>query len=441
MRTMTLLAAAALFSCLGAAAMAQDIPNQAVIGKSDWLFYSNEILDAKWSPETDKTIDVVNRFNRILADNGIGMAVVIVPMKMRIYREYLPDTQPLGTYGAGYYDRVAQSLRTHGVHVTDLNRAFLDSPKRGSDTPLFYRLDSHWSRTGALLAAETVKADVKDMPAFLKTMKDSQPVAYTLVEKTNRRPSCGRDLLQLLPAASSQKYAPEAIPTILVQKPAGSGSLTGDDGLTRIALVGSSYSMDWTGFADFLSYEFQRDIGNYSVPANQGAWVGMLGMLRDGAFQKAPPEMILWEMPERDMHAGPDFRFREERYRMPNGDWLLSAAAAVQKTCPTSGVRFDADTRSGNGQVGLKVSGNEPGMDFLDARVASAGNGTLDVELSGSAGPQRQSIPIGASGGVLRLPLTANGAAVSRVTIRGKGMLKLDGIRACRHPRDYTGNN
>jgi hypothetical protein len=35
MRTMTLLAAAALLSCLGAAAMAQDTPNQAVIGKSD----------------------------------------------------------------------------------------------------------------------------------------------------------------------------------------------------------------------------------------------------------------------------------------------------------------------------------------------------------------------------------------------------------------------
>jgi hypothetical protein len=369
------------------------------------------------------------------------MAVVIVPMKMRIYREYLPDTQPLGTYGAGYYDRVAQSLRTHGVHVTDLNRAFLDSPKRGSDTPLFYRLDSHWSRTGALLAAETVKADVKDMPAFLKTMKDSQPVAYTLVEKTNRRPSRGRDLLQLLPAASSQKYAPEAIPTILVQKPAGSGSLTGDDGLTRIALVGSSYSMDWTGFADFLSYEFQRDIGNYSVPADRGSWVGMLGMLRDGAFQKAPPEMILWEMPERDMHAGPDFRFREERYRMPNDDWLLSAAAAVQKTCPASTARFDANTQSGNGQINLQVSGNEPDMDFLDAQVASAGNGTLAVELSGSAGQQRQSIPIGTSGGVLRLPLTANGAAVSRITIRSKGMLKLNGIRACRHPRNYTGNN
>jgi hypothetical protein len=72
------------------------------------------------------------------------MAVVIVPMKMRIYREYLPDTQPLGTYGAGYYDRVAQSLRTHGVHVTDLNRAFLDSPSAAATR----RCSTGWIRTG-----------------------------------------------------------------------------------------------------------------------------------------------------------------------------------------------------------------------------------------------------------------------------------------------------
>ena len=223
-----------------------------------------------------------------------------------------------------------------------------------------------------------------------------------------------------------------------MQKPAGAGLLTGDDGVTRIALVGSSYSIDWTGFADFLRYEFQRDIGNYSVPANQGAWVGMLGLLRDSGFQKAPPEMILWEMPERDMHAGPGFPFREERYRMPDGDWLLNAAAAVQKTCPGSTAKFDAGTRSGNGQVQLRVSGNQPGLDCLDAQVTLAGNGTLDTVLEGSAGSLRQSIPIGAEGGTLRLPLTVHGAAVSRLTIRSNGVLKLDAVRACRHPRDYS---
>lgn len=282
--------AAGFLLCHGVSAMAQDTANQTVVGKNDWLFYSNEILDAKWSPKTNESIGVVRGFDRILEDNGIGLAVVLVPMKMRIYGEYLPDSRPLGAYGAGYYDRVAGSLRSGGVHVVDLNRAFLDSPKRKSDTPLFYRLDSHWSRTGALLAAETVKADIQDMPAFRKAMQASPPVAYTLVEKPNKRPSRGRDLLQLLPAASARNYAPEAVPTILVQKPAGAGLLTGDDGMTRIALVGSSYSIDWTGFADFLRYEFQRDIGNYSVPANQGAWVGMLGLLRDSGFQKAPPK-------------------------------------------------------------------------------------------------------------------------------------------------------
>lgn len=93
-----------------------------------------------------------------------------------------------------------------------------------------------------------------------------------------------------MPAGASALYPPEAYPPILVQKPAskGAASLTGDSPMPRIALVGSSYSQDWTGLADFLRYQFQRHILHNAVPANQGSWVGMMRLLRDGAFQKSP---------------------------------------------------------------------------------------------------------------------------------------------------------
>ena len=263
----------------------------------------------------------------------------------------------------------------------------------------------------------------------MQALQDSPEAAYTLVEKKMPKPSQGRDLISLLPAGTSALYPPEAYPPILVQKPAskGAASLSGDSPMPRIALVGSSYSQDWTGFADFLRYQFQRDILHNAVPANQGSWVGMMRLLRDGAFQKSPPRLILWEWPERDMHAPPNFQFREERYRFPTADWLLAAAAAVQKTCPASPAKVGAAAAGSP----IAVSGATAGMDFLEAKVVSA-NGVYDAEITSPAGKRRYAVPL-AAGGVLRLPLTVNG----QVVVNGAA-LKLDAIRACRHPRDYA---
>lgn len=227
---------------------------------------------------------------------------------------------------------------------------------------LYYRLDLHWSRPGALLASEVVKSALERLPPCMQALQDSPEAAYTLVEKKMPKPSQGRDLISLLPAGASAPYPPEAYPPILVQKPAskGAASLTGDSPMPRIALVGSRYSQDWTGFADFLRYQFQRHILHNAVPANQGSWVGMMRLLRDGAFQKSPPRLILWEWPERDMHAPPNFQFREERYRFPTADWLLAAAAAVQKTCPASPAKVGAAAAGSP----IAVSGATAGMDF-----------------------------------------------------------------------------
>lgn len=436
MRGSSLAIALALLSA-SPAALAQNTTNQAMVGKDEWLFYSNEMLSDEWAPQTAANVEAIRRFNRILADNGIGLAVAMVPMKARIYREHLPDAWPLDAYNVDHYDRLLKALQTGGVQAIDLNHAFLSSPKRDSDTPLFYRLDSHWSRTGALQAAETIKAGVEKMPTFGQAMRGSPAVAYTLVEKPQRSPSRARDLLSLLPPGSPA-YAPESVPGILVQKPVGNATLTGDDHLPRIALVGSSYSIEWTGFADFLRYQFQRDVGNYSVSADRGAWVAMSGLLHDGGFQTATPKLILWEWPERDMHAGPDFEFREARYRMPSDDWLLAAAAAVQKTCPASPatVKIAAPARD---HVAIDVAGVQPGMDFLEARVSGANDGTLEAELTGDAGSRRHSLPISTNGGILRLPLTANGAAVTHIDVRTGGTApRLAAVRTCRHPRDYA---
>jgi len=52
--------------------------------------------------------------------------------------------------------------------------------------------------------------------------------------------------------------------------------------------------------------------------------------LRD-EFQKKPPKIITWEIPERDMHLPPDYKFREARFVSNNANWLKQVSALVNK--------------------------------------------------------------------------------------------------------------
>ncbi len=72
----------------------------------------------------------------------------MVPLKMRIYSEHLPDSIPITDYMRGNYDRMAQALNSAQVNTIDLNTAFLNSPLRQSEDPLFFGS----TRTGLRLA-------------------------------------------------------------------------------------------------------------------------------------------------------------------------------------------------------------------------------------------------------------------------------------------------
>ena len=57
----------------------------------------------------------------------------------------------------------------------------------------------------------------------------------------------------------------------------------------------------------------------------------MESYLKDEAFQANPPKLLIWEMPERDMRAPPDYKYREARYVMGNAEWLKRVTELVQK--------------------------------------------------------------------------------------------------------------
>ena len=455
----SLLRAAVLGTLFFSAAQAAE-PAAGMAGKNEWLFYNYEMLEASNAVTTNASLDLIQRFSKVLATNGVNLVVAMVPLKMRIYSEYLPDEIKINDFMAGNYDRTNKSLQAASVNTIDLNSAFVNSPKRNSETPLFFRLDTHWTPTGAMLAAETIKAGIIASPA-LKSAFDATPEeAFKLATANRKRPSKGRDLVDQLPK-NTMTFAPEMVAQVNVtrlQPP--KEDLLGKSLPIGITLVGSSYSMDWTGFSDALRYSLQRDILNVSVPADQGSWVGLESYLRDDAFQTKAPKLIIWEMPERDVRAPPDYKFRDARYVSNNTEWLLRASAWVQANCKPSavtarlmpvGLGASAGNLKGTKVVTgptndgdfIEISFDKPveKLDYLSALASTAGSKSVTLEASGPGVATRRfamTVPGDDVAHTLKTPLPSVGAGFTKVRVfPGKSnAFVFDSLQMCRQPDD-----
>lgn len=435
-------------------------PAAGIVGKNEWLFYRYELSDAPDAAMTEVSLGLIQRFNKVLAANGVNMVVAMVPLKMRVYAEHLPDNMKINDYMRGNYTRMSQALQAAQVNVIDLNTAFLNSPKRNSDTPLFFRLDTHWTQAGAMLAAETIKAGIDTHPTLKAALEATPEETFKLNVGTRKRPSKGRDLVEQLPP-NALTFAPEQIaPVSVIRARPPKEDLLGNRAPLGITLVGSSYSRDWTGFSDALRYVLQRDILAIGVGADQGSWVGMESYLRDDAFQTKAPRMLIWEMPERDMRAPPDYRFRDARYLSNNTEWLLRVSAWVQTSCRASAViatvlpvglaASGVNAKVGNVSIGptsdkefIEIGFDKPigQLDYLAARVVTAGSKSMILEGSGpGVSTRRFTINVAGDDGAhaFKTPLPSNGSGFTKVRIYpGKNAsFSLQGLQVCRQPSD-----
>jgi len=366
-------------------------PPPGVVGKNGWLFYRYEAVDGNVTADARTTLQLIARLSRVLAANDVAVMVTLVPVKMRVYAKHLPADFPISQYMKGQYQQFAQGFRAQKIPFADLDTAFLESPKRDSDTPLFLRLDTHWSPTGTMVAAEAIKAAIDADPA-LSPIVASIPAAKYRLREAPAKPSPAIDLVAQLPA-SAPKFEREVLRTFVVDREkAAAGGLLDDAAGPAITLLGSSYSSDWTTFPSALRHALQRDVLSIAVPANQGSWVGMETYLRDDSFQKQPPKLIVWELPERDMHAPPNFKYREARYVLDNNDWLLRAAAWATPKCTPATPTLKATTgklaKPGPSAEGdfVEIAFSRPldRLEYVSARLTTYGSSQVRIEASGA---------------------------------------------------------
>ena len=322
---------AMLASALGVTVSQAAETTATIIGKNDWLFVKYEFALPSDLPDTQATVQLIEKTSKLLSANGIALALVIVPSKVRIYAEHLPDSAKLDSYTADKYESVAKTLVDSGVNVVNLNQAFLNSPLRNSDTPLFLRLDTHWAPAGALLAAQTVKAEIDRNPTLNAALAATPETKYTFSWNSRKINHRARDLVNLLPK-EAQNFAYEQILLFKSEKvqAAQAGLLNAGDNV-GITVIGSSYTNKNTGYPDGLRFTLQRDLLDISIPVDQGPWVGLESYFRDDAFQTNKPKLIVWEIPERELRSPPNYKYRDARYVSDNNEWFTRVSALVKK--------------------------------------------------------------------------------------------------------------
>ena len=446
-----------LVTCTLGLATARGEETEGIVGKNEWLFNKYEQLRSTDAAQTAASIELIGRLNKVLMANGVSLALTMVPLKMRLYSEYLPDRVKFTDYMAGNYEQIGKALQAAGVTFIDLNTPFMSSPKRNSDTPLFFRLDSHWSFTGSMLAAETIKAGIDANKALKRALDATPDVGYKISFGKRKLPSKARNLLAALPP-NSGPFAPEQFTLVSVTR--AQALSEGGRPATGITVSGSSSSQEWTGFVDALRYVLQRDILNVSVHGLIGPWVGMERYFSSDAFQASAPKLLIWEWAESTVHAPPDHPYQDPRYVSNNTEWLLRASAWVQAACKPSTVTArlapvglaanGVNIKGGHVVTGptnenefIEIAFDKPieKLDYLVARAVTAGSKTLILEGIGPGAATRRftlNVPGDDALHMLKTPLPSNGGGFSKIRVypgKSDGFTLKD-LQICRQPED-----
>lgn len=443
-----------VLACAGSAQAAQGV---AIVGKGDWLFVRHELVLESLDQQAQASFRLIGKLNRMLERRGVALALTIVPSKIETYAEHLPDDFKISAYMKGFNDSAQKSLRTNGVAVIGMKERLREAALKDLDNPLFFRLDTHWTPTGALVAAKTVQAGIAEN-AILKKALDAVPVAeykLTWVNKIFRQTNI-RDITNFLPTGTPA-YPPEENRRFVVTrvKPADT-SLLGAAPTDEVALIGSSFSGDWTSFPDAMRFALQRPVLNFSINADAGPWAVVRGYLADDAFQAGKPKLIIWELPERTIGLGPNYQFRLPRYKMSSADWLLQVAALVEPDCQalpvnvTLGVGGRSTALRTQDKVATSV-GDFVDVEFdkpvdvsgyLSALLLSDGSKQIDAEVFSNATLVRKfklEVPGDERVNALKTPMSVGAGSVTRLRLY-PGLthaFSLKTLKVCRYQENW----
>jgi alginate O-acetyltransferase complex protein AlgJ len=265
----------------------------AVVGTSGWMFTSEEFETLPdEEAEVLRKIDFVRTASARLERAGVDVVIALVPAKARVCEEHLGRYR---LHAPQRYATVRTALEEADLAVPDLLATLQGG---GGCDRHFLRTDTHWTPDGARAAASAIvearrEGEASSLPSTGFTTTRGEPT-----------PRAG-DLLRYLPLGPFQDHGPAPdLFALETTEMAESGddlaaALFGDAAGPPVTLIGTSYSIDpaWN-FSGALKQAFQADVLNLAAEAG-GPFAPMIAYLSGPEMAEAPPQLVVWEIPER----------------------------------------------------------------------------------------------------------------------------------------------
>ncbi|MDA3949159.1 MAG: hypothetical protein PF508_08030 [Spirochaeta sp.] len=272
------------------------------VGRDGWLFTTEELRVRRGdTPALQRSIATITTAVTDLQRRGAVVVIALVPAKARIYADKLPGYS-LPPAVSGRYEEALTALQSiPEVIVPNLRKPLHAARATYPEEPVYLRRDTHWTPRGAAIVAQEIAA------AAAASITDDVPRTRFRTERTGTEPYAG-DLLRFLPVGdrnASLGLTPEPIDRFTTEALETSGGLFGDPVIPG-ALVGTSYSAGeaWN-FAGFLTDELELDMVSVAEEG-QGPFAPMEVYLAGDTVTTYPPQVVVWEIPERYLTDPPD---------------------------------------------------------------------------------------------------------------------------------------
>ncbi|MGY4815279.1 alginate O-acetyltransferase [Pseudomonas chlororaphis subsp. piscium] len=274
-----------------------------VLGRDQWLY-----SDEEFHPIVNEELNLQGNYalvegvRQALKEKGVKLVMAIVPAKVRLYPEHLGDVQPASIHANLYKDFHAR-VAADKILAPDLLGPLQQAKQNGQQ--VFLRTDTHWTPAGAEVAAnQLAKAIAEKAPLMGQPQRFVTEAEQTVVHKGDLRLFLPLDPLfeDLMPAKEPlQKRVTRAAD----DQPAADDALFADNEVP-VALVGTSYSANpnWN-FVGALKQALHSDVVSYAEDGH-GPVLPMLSYLKSDAFKNSPPQVLIWEFPERYLPVNND---------------------------------------------------------------------------------------------------------------------------------------
>jgi len=267
-----------------------------VLGRDQWLY-----SDEEFNPIVNEELNLQGNYALVegvrqeLKAKGVKLVMAIVPAKTRLYPEHLGEVKPSSIH-ANLYEDFHARVAANKILAPDLFGPMLKAKLDGQQ--VFLRTDTHWTPEGAQIAAEALAKTIAE-----KTPLNGEPQHFVTepAEKVTHK----GDLRLFLPLDPLfENLMPKTEPLQKRNTVAAQDQPAGDDALfanaeVPVALIGTSYSANpnWN-FVGALKQALNSDVVNYAEDGH-GPILPMLTYLKSDAFKNSPPQVLIWEFPER----------------------------------------------------------------------------------------------------------------------------------------------